>query len=94
MEAVTRSQYKRIFHKIFEDELITATGMGHHARMRICFFLGGARISCLLLLTHTYTPTRRGRPSAGRPALCRAERGLHLLSRKPPSLSLPHTVTQ
>ena len=89
MEAVTRSQYKRIFHKIFEDELITATGMGYHARMRIWFSWVG-----LVLAAHTHLPTRRGRPSAGRPALCRAERGLHLLSRKPPSLSLPQTVTQ
>ena len=56
MEAVTRSQYKRIFHKIFEDELITATGMGHHARMRICFFwVGLVLVVYCCLHVHTYT---------------------------------------
>ena len=89
MEAATLSQYKRSFHK-FEDALqLVFSGHGPSRAHAHLVFVGGARISCLLLFTHT--PTRRGRPS-GRPALCRAERGLHLLSRKPPSLSLPQTV--
>ena len=97
---MTRSQYKRSFHKIFEAELITATvslrpAMGHHARMRIWFLW--VRFELVLVvycwLTHTYLHAGVDRP-ADRPCARLAERGLHLLSRKPPSLSLPQTVTQ
>ena len=65
---MTRSQYKRSFHKL-EDELITATGFSGHGppRAHAHFALGGARFSCLL--TYTYVEVDRPAvwPSGGVP---------------------------
>ena len=84
MEAVTRSQYKRSFHK-FEEELITVTGHGPpRAHAHFVLWVG------LVLPTRTSRGGPSSRPCAG----LGLERGLLLLSRKPPSLSLPQTVTQ